>query len=62
LFASTEWENLTLAGAFIFGAALGTIATIRVMRAVFGYVRPNLFRGATKPPPADADDGSVGDS
>lgn len=56
---ATDWENLTVAGAFVLGAALGTIATIRVMRVVFGYVQPwRRNRGATKPPPpAEADDG-----
>ena len=29
-----EWENLNLAAAFVLGAALGSLATIRVMRAV----------------------------
>jgi hypothetical protein len=56
--ASTEWENLTVAGAFVLGAALGTLATIRVMRVVFGYVRPSsMFRGAKKPPPPEGDEG-----
>jgi hypothetical protein len=29
-----DWANLTVAGAFIAGAGLATLATIRVMRAV----------------------------
>jgi len=42
----------TLAGAFVLGASLGSLATIRVMRVVFGYVRPNnLIRGAKEPRP-----------
>ena len=40
----TEWENLSLAGAFVLGAALGTLATIRVMRVIFGYVQPHRRR------------------
>lgn len=54
------WENLTVAGAFIAGVALGSLATIRVMRVVFGYVRPsiNLRRGAQEPPPDESDGGS----
>jgi hypothetical protein len=37
--ADVDWSNLTFAGAFVVGAALGTLATIRVMRYVLGYVR-----------------------
>ena len=54
-----EWENVHLAGAFVLGAILGTLATIRIMRAVlqtFGRYGP--IRGAKKPPPAEADGGS----
>ncbi len=29
-----EWDNVNLAGAFILGAVLATIGTIRVVRAV----------------------------
>ena len=56
--ASTEWSNLTVAGAFVLGAVLGALGAIRVMRAVFGYIRPNPFRGAQKPPPPEGDEGS----
>jgi len=31
---ATDWANLTVAGAFVLGATLGTFAAIRVMRAV----------------------------
>jgi hypothetical protein len=49
---ATDWSNLTVAGAFIVGAALGSLATIRVMRVVFGYVEPwRRTRGAKEPPP-----------
>lgn len=34
MLGAVEWSNLTIAGAFIVGAALGTLATIRVTRAV----------------------------
>lgn len=34
-----SWETVTVAGAFVTGAVLGSLATIRVMRVVFGYVR-----------------------
>jgi hypothetical protein len=39
VFGATDWANLTHAGAFVVGAALGVVATIRVMRHVLGYVR-----------------------
>jgi len=48
----------TIAGAFVLGTTLGSLATIRVMRVVFGYVRPNLIRGAKEPPPPEGDEGS----
>jgi hypothetical protein len=53
-----EWENVNLAGAFVLGAILGVLATIRVMRAVlqtFNRYAPR--RGAKEPPPAEADGG-----
>jgi hypothetical protein len=34
MLGALDWANLTVAGAFIAGAALATLATIRVMRAV----------------------------
>jgi hypothetical protein len=57
---ATDWENLTVAGAFIVGVVLGSLATIRVMRVVFGYIEPwRSRRGAQKPPP-DPGEGSDG--
>ena len=54
-----EWENVHLAGAFVIGAILGTLATIRVMRAVLQtFGRYGMIRGAKEPPPAEADRGS----
>jgi hypothetical protein len=41
---AVDWENLVPAGAFVVGVALGTIATIRVMRHVLGYVRADHER------------------
>jgi hypothetical protein len=32
--AGIQWENVNIAGAFIIGAVLATIATIRIVRAV----------------------------
>jgi hypothetical protein len=37
---ATEWANLTVAGAFMLGATLGTFAAIRVMRAVLNTFDP----------------------
>jgi hypothetical protein len=40
VFALAEhWSNLTIAGAFVVGAVLGTAATIRIVRYVLEYVR-----------------------
>lgn len=39
MLAAVDWANLTFAGAFVVGAALGTVATIRVFRYVLDYVR-----------------------
>jgi hypothetical protein len=55
---AVDWENLQVAGAFILGVALGSLATIRVMRVVFGYIQPwNMRRGAQRPPPPEGDEG-----
>lgn len=54
-----EWENVNLAGAFVLGAVLGTLATIRVMRAVLQtFSRYSPLRGAKEPPPPEGDEGS----
>jgi hypothetical protein len=37
LVAQTDWANLTLAGAFLVGAALATVATLRVVRHVTAF-------------------------
>lgn len=39
MIAAIDWENVNLAGAFIIGAVLATIATIRIMRVVSGAFR-----------------------
>ena len=39
-----EWSNLTVAGAFVLGATLGTLAAIRVMRAVLHTFEPHRRR------------------
>ena len=36
---ATEWSNLTVAGAFMLGAVLATVATIRIVRAVSSTLR-----------------------
>lgn len=56
---AVEWENVHLAGAFVIGAVLGTLATIRVMRAVLQtFSRYSPRRGAKEPPPPEGDRGS----
>lgn len=34
MFADVDWANLHVASAFVLGAVLGVIATIRIMRAI----------------------------
>jgi hypothetical protein len=34
-----QWENVNVAGAFVTGAILGSLATIRIMRVVYGAYR-----------------------
>lgn len=34
--AEVEWNAVTLAGAFVLGAVLGTVAVIRLVHVVFG--------------------------
>jgi hypothetical protein len=58
---TVEWENVHLAGAFVLGAVLGALATIRIMRAVLQtFNRYGPRRNANEPPPAEADGGSNG--
>jgi len=35
----TDWANLSVAGAFMLGAILATVATIRIVRAVSSTLR-----------------------
>ena len=39
IYAGVDWSNLTVAAAFILGALLGTVATIRLTRALLEYLR-----------------------
>ena len=39
MLASTDWSNLTVAGAFLVGIFLGGLGAIRVMRYVLEYRR-----------------------
>jgi hypothetical protein len=44
---AAEWSNLTIAGAFLLGAVLATVAVLRVVRSL-----TNFFAGYhTRPPP-----------
>jgi len=38
------WSDAAIAGAFVLGAAAGTIATIRVTRYLLGYLRADQGR------------------
>jgi len=53
--AEVDWDAVTLAGAFVLGAAFATLATIRVMRAVFGAVQRPPIRRPTR---GDDEEGS----
>jgi hypothetical protein len=37
-----DWDNVNLAGAFIIGAALATVATIRIMRVISTVLRDEI--------------------
>jgi hypothetical protein len=39
MFAAINWENVNIAGAFVLGAILASLATIRVVRAVSVVLR-----------------------
>jgi hypothetical protein len=51
--AGVEWSNLTLAGAFIAGAVLATVAVLRVVRAVTAIFRRDDENPRTRTPPDD---------
>lgn len=40
MLAAIDWENLHVAGAFVLGAMLATIAVLRVVRAVTSVFAP----------------------
>jgi len=44
------WSDAAIAGAFVLGAIGGTVATIRITRALLGYLRAEQQRAS--PPPA----------
>lgn len=59
-----DWANLQVASAFVLGAVLGALATIRIMRAIlqtFNRYGPYLISGAKKPaaPPPEGQDGGL---
>ena len=39
MIAGVDWTTVNIAGAFVVGAVLATIATIRIFRVVFGVRR-----------------------
>ena len=44
MLADIDWSNLQVASAFVLGAVLGTVATIRVMRAILKTYEPYIHR------------------
>lgn len=44
MLAAIDWADVTVAAAFILGAIGGTIATIRITRAVFDEARRERIR------------------
>ena len=39
ILAGVDWSNLTVAAAFVLGAILGTVATIRLTRTLLEYLK-----------------------
>lgn len=39
MIVAVDWHEVDLAGAFVFGAVVGTIATIRLTRFLLEYLR-----------------------
>lgn len=39
ILAGADWSNLTVATAFVLGAILGSVATVRLTRALLDYLR-----------------------
>lgn len=57
-----DWANLQVASAFVLGGILGSLATIRVMRAILQtFSRYGLRWGAKEPaaPPPEGQDGGL---
>ena len=55
MLGATDWANLTVAGAFVLGAILATIAVLRVVRAVSLMFGGELRRTRGRRPPDDDD-------
>ena len=54
--AEFDWSNLTLAGSFLVGAALATIATLRIVRHVTAFfAKVERERGGEQPPSSSSD-------
>lgn len=56
MLASINWENINIAGAFVLGAILATIAVLRVVRAVSSTFTGEIRRSRRKRPPDEDDD------
>jgi hypothetical protein len=50
---AVDWSNVDVAGAFVLGAVLATIAVLRVVRAVSVMFGADLRRRRHRPPPDD---------
>ena len=53
MLGAVDWDNLLPAAAFVLGAVLATIATIRVVRAVAIMFGAELRRGRRREPSDD---------
>ena len=56
MWGAVEWDNFELAAAFILGATLATVATIRVVRAVSTMFGGELRRRGRASAPAEGDE------
>ena len=58
MLAAHDWSNLTVAGAFVLGAVLATIAVLRVVRAVSVMFGNETRRPRRRPPDPDPQEDS----
>jgi len=53
MIATVDWNDATLTAAFILGAILATLATLRIVRAVASMFAGQIHRDPTKEQPDD---------